>query len=185
MPHAQRGNNEADRSGAENSRRMGRSHTALLLHDMQNDFCTLDGKIYNATKHPDKISAVIRELTTRDGELSVYIRRVFEENFGAPHPRELLKLGTEIGQYKRPTARPAHCTGHGRGAAPRAASDLQAQLPQQAVAVGYAVLQDFLELCEDRPCPCGISPVPFQPRDDPPLLDNLPIRMRDVLLRVL
>lgn len=37
--------------------------TALVMHDMQNDFCTEGGKIYrNAAKHPETIAAVVREL---------------------------------------------------------------------------------------------------------------------------
>jgi nicotinamidase-related amidase len=38
-------------------------HTALVLHDMQNDFCTAGGKIYRkAAKHPEMIAAVVDEL---------------------------------------------------------------------------------------------------------------------------
>ena len=38
-------------------------HTALVLHDMQNDFCTPNGKIYRkAAKHPETIAAVVDEL---------------------------------------------------------------------------------------------------------------------------
>jgi biuret amidohydrolase len=38
--------------------------TALVMHDMQNDFCTEGGKIYrNAAKHPETIAAVVKELT--------------------------------------------------------------------------------------------------------------------------
>ena len=38
-------------------------HTALVLHDVQNDFCTEGGKIYQrAAKHPENIARAIGEL---------------------------------------------------------------------------------------------------------------------------
>ena len=38
-------------------------HTALVLHDVQNDFCTEGGKIYRrAAKHPENIARAIAEL---------------------------------------------------------------------------------------------------------------------------
>lgn len=38
-------------------------HTALLIHDMQNDFCTPEGKIYRrAAKRPETIAAVVQEV---------------------------------------------------------------------------------------------------------------------------
>ena len=39
------------------------AHTALAIHDMQNDFCLPGGKIYDrACKHPEMIAGVLREL---------------------------------------------------------------------------------------------------------------------------
>jgi ureidoacrylate peracid hydrolase len=38
-------------------------HTALLIHDMQNDFCTREGKIYRrAAKRPETIATVVQEI---------------------------------------------------------------------------------------------------------------------------
>ncbi len=38
-------------------------HTAVLVHDMQHDFCSPGGTIFNrAAKNPETIAAVVREL---------------------------------------------------------------------------------------------------------------------------
>ncbi len=53
-------NDEASRSLME---ALNPKHTAVVIHDMQNDFCTAGGKIFRkAATHPETIAAVVTEL---------------------------------------------------------------------------------------------------------------------------
>ena len=42
---------------------LGADHTALLIHDMQNDFCTPGGKVFDrAAKQPEKIRSTVTQV---------------------------------------------------------------------------------------------------------------------------
>ena len=78
-------------------------HTALLIHDMQNDFCKPGGKIFDrAAKHPETIAAVIEQLVRlaraarESGAKVVYLQQMHLANAAdipAPHVRHLKESG--------------------------------------------------------------------------------------------
>lgn len=90
-------------------------HTALVLHDMQNDFCTQDGKIYRkAAKHPEKIAAVISELTTlvkaarASGTKVIYFKQMHLPNAAdipAAHVHHLVSNGLAVSAEDIPCIR--------------------------------------------------------------------------------
>jgi len=79
------------------------AHTALLIHDMQNDFCTPEGKIYRrAAKRPETIATVVAEVAklvraARDaGVRIVYLKQMHLpniEDIPKPHVNHLRKNG--------------------------------------------------------------------------------------------
>lgn len=78
-------------------------HTALLIHDMQNDFCKPGGKIFNrAAKHPELIAAVIEQIAglaraaRTGGAKVVHLQQMHLANAAdipAPHVRHLKESG--------------------------------------------------------------------------------------------
>jgi nicotinamidase-related amidase len=68
-------------------------HTALLIHDMQNDFCAPGGKVYRrAAKRPETIAAVIEEvakLTSAAREAGVTI--VYLQQMHLPNRADIPK----------------------------------------------------------------------------------------------
>jgi nicotinamidase-related amidase len=79
------------------------SHTALLIHDMQNDFCSPGGKIYKrAAKRPETIATVVAEVAKlaeaarASGVRIVYLKQMHLpniEDIPKPHVNHLRKAG--------------------------------------------------------------------------------------------
>lgn len=79
------------------------SHTALLVHDMQNDFCSPEGKIFRrAAKRPETIAAVVAEIAKLvkaargSGAKVVYLKQMHLpniEDIPKPHVNHLRKAG--------------------------------------------------------------------------------------------
>lgn len=79
------------------------SHTALLIHDMQNDFCSPGGKIFKrAAKRPETITNVVAEVAKlvkaarESGTRIVYLKQMHHpniEDIPKPHVNHLKKAG--------------------------------------------------------------------------------------------
>jgi nicotinamidase-related amidase len=93
-----------DRDAAENlAHALHPSRTALLIHDMQNDFCTPEGKIYKrAAKRPETIATVVQEVAKlvkaarEAGVKIVYLQQMHLpniEDIPKPHVNHLRKNG--------------------------------------------------------------------------------------------
>lgn len=74
-------------------------HTALLIHDMQNDFCTPGGKIFDrAAKQPGKIRSTVAQLVEcvrmvrRSGVAVIYLQNMHLPNAADVPPSHLHHL---------------------------------------------------------------------------------------------
>ena len=89
--------------------------TALVIHDMQNDFCTAGGKIYRkAATHPETIADVVKQLGTltkaarASGAKIVYLQQMHlphAADIPAAHVEHLVKNGLATGADDVPCIR--------------------------------------------------------------------------------